>query len=428
MALRLSRLLVALTLAATVAQAEDVDPRQVLTDGPARVHGVTTLHKLPDGGFLTLGGSTLRRSRKGARTLEVLHRQPGDNLYRVASSEGGGVLAAWEKDPQLHYFPPGTKRHVKLPKPQAPSPEVRRFQVSFLALLPGGRDALVHMEGQRRNEVDVSVMYRVPLDRKGAPELLFDVEGARRLHLTRDAALYLMPQRPGQQTCDNRTCSPAAALLAVELTPRGVRKTVLVDGSRTPLHNARMVWGPGDERFVVELETGRNERALLRWRPGEHNAQVRAFPRYHSDEHLRALENGDVLQLVRQENRLTLRRLRPDGTEQVTTLPASTHPDDWHQTVYAVGERSDGRLWLHWADSLLLFSHDLKRTPRAYDLEPLLARRTEWGGVGIYLPDPEVLWVAIEAGRGRDFVRLSFADLERSAKPWAPYGSAAARR
>src|SRR5215218_1460295 len=289
----MSSALVALTLAATVAHAEGVDSRQVLTDSPARLHGVTTLHKMPGGGFLTLGGSTLRILRRGGRSFETLHRQPGDNLYRVAANEAGEVLAAWEQDPVLHYFTPATKRHVKIPKPLAPSPEIHSFHVEYVAFLPGGRDALVHMEGRRLGQVDIGATYRVPLDGRGAPRLLFSVDGAVQLEMTRDVALYLMPQRPGQQECENRTCDPVAELFAVELTPGGVRRTVLVDGERTPIGNARMVWGAGDGIFVLQLDTGRNERALLRWRLGDRKAEVRPLPKFqYADEELRATKSG----------------------------------------------------------------------------------------------------------------------------------------
>lgn len=422
MAVRMRSALVALTLVAAVARAEGVDSRQKLPDTAERMHGVVTAIPMPGGGFVTLGGSTLRVLRKGGRSLEVLHRQPGDNLYRVSSNEAGAVLASWEKDPYVHYFT-ATKKHVTLPTPQPPSPDVYHFHVEYLAFLPGGRDALVYMEGRRQNQPDINAAYRVPLDGKRPPELLYAVDGAVRLEMTRDVALYLMPRNPGRQACEARTCNPVAELFAMELTPGGVRKTVLVDGARTPLGNARMVWGSGEGLFVLQLDIGRNERAVLRWRPGEPKADVRPFPKFASfDEELRSTKSGDVLQLlVRHEDSLTLRRHRPDGTEQVATLPASQHPDEWDQKVYAVGERKDGRLWLHWGDSLLLFSHDFKRTPLAYNLKPLLPRRSEWAGHSIYLPDPEVLWVGVEVGRGRDYVRLTFADIEQRAKPWAPY-------
>jgi len=34
------------------------------------------------------------------------------------------------------------------------------------------------------------------------------------------------------------------------------------------------------------------------------------------------------------------------------------------------------------------------------------------------IPDPEALWIGIEVGDGRDFVYLTFADIEKGAKPW----------
>lgn len=430
MAVRMRSALVAVALCAAVAHAEGVESRQRLADTPGRLHGVTTLQAMPGGGYLTLGGSTLRMLKQGSRSPEVLHRQPRDNLYRVAASEAGEVLAVWETDPRVHYFVPSAKRHLTFLKPQPPSPDVRSFQVAYLAFLPGGRHALVHMEGNRKVpdgrrtlELGVDVTYRVALDGTGAAEVLSLVEGARRLAMTRDAALYVMPRDPGRQRCTYDACSPVAEVFAVELIPRGVRRTVLVDGARTPLHNAKMVWGTGDDLFVMLLESGVRERQVLRWRPGAAGPDVRPFPsRASPDEKLRALKNGDVLQLqLVPMEQLSIRRHRPDGSEQAFTLLASQHPDEFEQSLFGMGERADGRVWMHWGDHLLLFSRDMSRTPSAFPLEPLLARRDDWAGVSIYQADPELLWVGVDLDRGRDFVRLTFDEVERRAKPWAPF-------
>lgn len=434
MAVRMRSAWWVLVLVAGAAHAEDVAFRQKLADTPARVHGADTLIPTPGGAYLSIGGGSLRILKPGARKPELLHRLPGDNVYRVAANETGDVLAVWETDPRIHLFT-AAGRHLTFPKPRTSDPSVNHFQVEFLAFRPGGRDALVHMGGWRTlTGIDLDATYRVPLDGQGAPELLYSVDGAYLLTVTRDVALFQMPKNPGRQHCEVRTCDPVEEVFAVEFTPRGARKTVLLSSEQLHINNAHMVWSsrltwdPGTDSFALTISTGRNERRLLRWRRGQPQGELLPFPKSENTEELRLMRNGDVLlAVVARMDRLTLRRFRPDGTEQVLSVPASQHRGDWDQDLYGLGERADGRLWVHWGDYLLLFPREAGRTPRVQPLEPMRPRRTTWGGVGIYQPAPEGLWLALEVGGGRDFLRLNLDDVERRAKPWAPYRHGAAQ-
>src|SRR5262245_27252831 len=106
--------LMACELAAVQARAEGVDSGTKATSSDAGHHGATTL--LPMGkGLTSLGGSSLRYLAPGSRRWETLHRQAGDDLYRVGVDDSGRLLAAWEKDPFVHYFEPAAKRHTQLP-------------------------------------------------------------------------------------------------------------------------------------------------------------------------------------------------------------------------------------------------------------------------------------------------------------------------
>lgn len=415
---RIRSALIALALVASAAFAEGIDTRSRKPDTPSRLHGLLTMLPMPNGGFLTVGGSNLRVLAPGGRQFTSLHRIPNDNLYRVASNEAGDVLAAWEKEESLHYFTGTPRRHVTLPKPKPPTDEIGSFQVKSLAFLENGRDVLVHMAGRKKPRGEVSVTYRVALD-GGAPELLYRVDEGRPLHMRRDVAVYVMPERP-EQPCEHRTCAPVRAVVAYELTEYGVKHTVLLHGADTPVSNARMIWGNTDEQVFLELSLGRNERAVLRWRPGQPKADIRPFPKFASfNERLFSTNSGDVLQLLNQhEEALVIHRHTPDGKQETIRVPASNDPDTIDSNLHALGMRKNGALWMYWGNFVLLFDRELTRNPRAYSVEPLLTRRTEWADVAVYVQEPEVLWIGIEVGRGRDFVRVTFAEMEKRAKPW----------
>jgi hypothetical protein len=416
--------LVAALLVASMARAEGVERRITKPDTSTRLHSVVTMLPMENGGFVTVGFSTLRVLAPGAKQFTTVHQIAKDNLYRVASNEAGDVLAAWEKDPSLHLFKGPTRQHVTIPKPQPPTEEIRGFQVDYLAFLPNGRDALVHMQGRKKMSGEVRVVYRVPLD-GGAPELLYRLDDAREIHTARDVAVYVIPERPGQ-TCENRTCFPVRQVVAYELSDKGVKQTVLVNGPDMKLGNARMIWGNRDERIFLELDLPKNERAVLRWKPGQPKAEVQPFARYSSgNERLFATNDGDVLRLLNdEEESLTIERHMPDGKQQRTRLLASHDPDIIDYDVHALGVRSNGTLWLHWGDFVFLFDRDLAKPPRAYSIESLLTRRTEWANVAVYVKEPEALWVGIEVRRSRDFVRVSFAEIEKGAKTWNPVRAA----
>jgi hypothetical protein len=416
--------LVAALLVASMARAEGVERRITRPDSPTRLHAVVTMLPMANGGFVTVGFSTLRVLAPGAKQFTKVHQIAKDSLYRVASNDAGDVLAAWEKDPSLHLFKGPTRQHVTIPKPQPPTEEIRTFQVDFLAFLPNGRDALVHMQGRKTPRGDVSVVYRVPLG-GGAPELLYRLDDARKIHMTRDVAVYVIPEKP-DQTCENRTCFPVRQVVAYELSDKGIKQTVLVHGPDMNLGNAQMIWGNRDERLFLELDLPKNERAVLRWKPGQPKADVQPFARFSFNERLFATSDGDVLRLLNDEEAsLTIERHRPDGKQQRILLPASHDPDIIDYDVHALGIRNNGALWLHWGDFVFLFDRDMAKTPRAYSIESLLTRRTEWADVAVYVKEPEALWVGIEVRSSRDFVQLSFAEIEKGAKTWNPVRAAA---
>ncbi len=411
-------MVVVAALAVPVARAEGVEERP--GSNPSRLNGATTLRRTADGGLIAVGGSSLRRLGPGARAWETLHRVDGDGIYRVEVDGAGRVLAAWEKDSFIHYLTP-SKQHTRFPKPAAPSP-MSLWNVGQLMFLPNGRDALVWMSGVGGPTGDpwAGAAYRVALDGKSEPEVLFRADGGYLLHVSHRGAVFLMPRKVGQRCNHSAGCYPVAAIIAYEITEQGVVKKTLVDGEQVVMRGAETVYGPRwsteEDRVLVLVGLERNEQALLRWRYGDEKPGYRPFHKYRSGSEYKMTAAGELVELNADGGGLELRRYPVEGAEQVTRLPLPPSEDVEDTKIHEVGERSDGSLWVHWGDYLVLLPPG--KPARSYSLEPLLQRRTEWAGADVYVQSPEALWIGIERKGGRDFVRLGFADIDQRAKPW----------
>ncbi|MFL5346916.1 MAG: hypothetical protein ACJ8AT_19205 [Hyalangium sp.] len=418
---------VALALAAAGARAEGVEKRERPPSPAERIRDASNLQPMPGGGWVSVGFSTLSVLSPGARQWEKVHRIQGDSLYRVAVGGSGALLAAWEQDPSLHYFPAQSKEHLTLPQPQPPSPEVFHFHVEFIGFLPNGRDAFVFMEGEAphmngpyREHHPFGATYRVALDGTRPAELLYTVVGGRRIYVSERLAVFVMPKKLGQM-CEHLTCNPVDQLVAYEYSDRGVTQRTLLSSAERAMSNVQLIWGSDDQHLMFEVHLGGQERGMFAWRPGEAKGAFRPFPKEnYTTAQFRLLKNGDLLEVVRTHDYgdLELRRHPWAGAVQVTALQGTREKGSWDHNVHALGVRENGSLWLHWGDYLMLIPP--KGPPRAYNLEPLLTRRTEWADAELYTAKPETLWVGIEHGGSRDFVRVSFDDVEKKAKPWPP--------
>lgn len=344
--------LLVVLLATSVAGAEGVGPR---TDGgAARIHGVATLLPTPSG-LIAIGGPALRRLAPGARRWETLHTVAGDNLYRVASDDAGRLLAVWEKENAIHLITPASRQVVSFPKPAAP-PDVRNFQIASLAFLPDGRDALVFMTGN----VQVAIpgytgpkpstsAYRVALDGKSEPALLFRVDRGHRLQTSRYGAVFAMPKNV-VQTCDHREC-PVASIVAYAITGSAVNEQTLFDGQNAQVTRA---WparsgGGGEGRVTLLLEASSPKRLdVLRWRYGDAAASVttRRDPPLPDHTTYFVTRADALLELRVQDGLLEISRQGPAGMEPVANLGEL---QDIDTGLHGVGERGDGTVWLHWA-------------------------------------------------------------------------------
>lgn len=395
-------------------------PKDLRSNG-TRVYNVTTMRPVV-GSIVTIGGSALRRLPKGATRWETLHAVPGDSLYRVGADDSGRLLAAWEEDPSIHFFSADGKQHLTFPKP-APLPGIiRGNQVTALEFSPDGRDAVVFMTGDLdMGTRDSTAVYRIALDGQSPPRLIFRVDDAVRLHTSRAGAVFMLPQKPGGQECSHRTCWPMSAIVAYEFAGDGFRQRTLLRGTDAHVSSASLVRGSDDERvaLVLSLTMQRGTqwlnggRAVLRWRWGQDAVDYHPVPGNSSlmSEFLLTTSNDFIETTVRGENGteyLDIHRYRPGGAVETSSLKAMQKLP----SLKGLGERSDGGLWLHWGDRLVLLPPG--KPPRAFDIDPLFERGFEWAGAHVYVKAPEALWIGLD-GRGRDFVRVDMTEAERRA-------------
>lgn len=422
----------------TRGEAVAYDPKDPST--PDRLYNAVGLREMK-GGLFALGGPSLRRYVTGARKWETLHVIPKDSLYRVAADDDGArLLAAWEGDPNVHLFAPGGS-HLTFPKPGPASPPLGKYQVDHLEFLPGGRDALVIVQGQLKSPPSRNVpepvrfyyasiateAYRVPLDGKFQPQLLYREDHGYRIHDSKRGSLFALPKHAGQQ-CEWLTCFPIAEVIAYEITDAGARRRTLLrgDGWGPGLYLSSAVEVRGSDAQHVAMVVGftRNEgkrwmdggRGLVRWRWGQAAADYRPLPGHTATTPRWLLtRNDDFIELVEhwgKPDRLEIKRYPAAGGEQSTFLTAQLKM----QAPYGLGERAGAAgLWLQWGEHLALLPPN--QPPRSIHLDSLVQRGTEWAGALAYVSTPESLWVGLD-GRGRSYARVDLPAAERRAKPW----------
>lgn len=419
---------------------EEVGEYPLDASTPDRLFGAVTLRPMR-GGLHSIGGPGLRRLVDGARRWEVVHTVPKDSLYRAVADESGRILAAWENDPFIRLFSPATRGQIAFPKPRGPADALDRFQVDHLAFLPGGRDALVVMQGQIKNPPSRPVpepirfyssswateAYRLPLDGRSEPRLLYQERHAYRVFDSDTGSVFVMPKYDGQE-CAHSTCMPITAIVAHRITAAGVERHIIVRGDgfgeNTYLSRVAVVRGSDDDRVALVLGLIKNQgkqwlhggRVLLRWRRGGGKPELRVLPGHEALSPAWLLtKSGDFIELERRGEKpeyLDLHRYPPgDGARSTVSLRSLTRMAD----PKGMGERAGGGLWIHYGEHVALF--DPSGAARAVSLAPFLPRGFEWAGAAAYVPSPEAVWIGLD-GRGRNFVRVDLAGAAKRAPEW----------
>ena len=349
------------------------------------------------------------------------------------------MLASWEKEPLIHLFSVAQRQHVALPKPNFPftveGKTYNALHVDELAFAPNGRDAIVFTMGQvGASSRWITTAHYVALDGKSAPRPIFRVDEGVKLHSSWHGAVFAVPQDPKQE-CSHQRCWPIRAIVAYEIAGDRVTQRTLLDGAHVDLSSARPIYGSDDDHVGMVLDLVRRDgvrrlnggRALLRWHWGDAQADYRPLPGNNALTPVwRITKTGDFVEAVHryegESQRLEIQRY-PRGTgEPVVTSLRSLEPG---ASPMGLGERADGGLWLQWGERIALLSPG--KPSRSFNVEPLMQRGWEWAGAQVYVASPESLWVGLD-GRGRQFVRLDLADVERRSKPWPEANAAPAPR
>jgi hypothetical protein len=418
----LSALFCALFLC-SLAQAEDVEPRTKLPSSALRLRGASSIVPVP-WGYVNLGGSTLKHLPNGKTEWETLYKMPGLNLYRMDADDKGRLLVSWERDPDFHLFIIKTKQHFTFPKPKAPSPEFRFFDLDDIYFSKEG-DAIVYMHGLVDNALWGTAAFYYPLDGKRKPTLLFSQPGNSFL-TEPDLAAFAYCNDP-HLPCSDIGCRPVGGVVAYEIKGNRALKKILWTAPEPEKWDMARIVGYSDTKRIAVLLFGqpekylRNDRYILRWSPGEDRVDFRFLPkgpRWNAEFSLLA-RNGDLVEGWNTEDfSFLLERRTPEGKMVSSNLIPRNKKFDWDTRIYMFRERPNGDYLLHLGNHLFLIP--VKGPMRAMNVEPLLKRRNEWAGADIYIKEPEAIWMGIEVGGGRDFVYQSFADFEKKAKIFRP--------
>jgi hypothetical protein len=414
-------------LAAPPVRAEGVEERAKVPSSAIRLRGASGIRPIP-GGSISSGGSRLQILEGSSKGWRTLHQVKGDNLYRVQAHDDGRLLASWEQERVFHLFDRARGTHLALPKPPTPPgypPDT--LNVEDLYFDDDGRDAIVFLDGHPYlgatiGQRGVVAAYRVALDGKTAPRLLFVEEGME-LQFSPRGAILIKP-RSWRMGCSQGGCD-IEAIIALELDGERVTRRTLLEAGDRHLGAALPVKGRDNVRFAAQVlvrANGKNTRGLLRFHFGG-RPEFQQLPENDTSHYPHSLlsQSGEFIEVRQGEDRsLTMTRTTAAGEETRTTIPPWTNARGRREKGWfeSVGERADGSLWLHWADHLVFVRGNER--PRKVDISGVLGRGTEWAGAYVYVARPEGLWVGIEMGGGRDYRFLDMAALEKRAVPWTP--------
>lgn len=420
-------LLASALTAATLASAEGTvgPPRRAGTAD--RVYGADFIKPVA-GGLATVGGSVLRWLPPGARTWTTLAAVQG-HLSRLGLDDAGGrIMAVWEKDPALHLLRLADGRHDTFPLPAQGLPGAQIEYVHSLAFTPDGAGAIVHVTGPTRGGPRFSVSRALRQDFGGQRTLtrLWDQDDTGDLVWTCGrGALYILPVDASRK--GRWQASLTGGLVAFDLDGGQLTKRTIWYDANHKFRSIQVTAGSTPDRLVAIVHTGRGGYGLLRYAWGESQAAYQPLPpgpgpaggavlAKHADQLLYHVDRGRELEIV------TASLTSPTLTRSVPlwspTIPVRVRGGarSLGSRVLGRGFRTNGSVWFQLGDDLALI--DAAGTVRRVNLVNLLGFKPEWAGSSVYVEQPESLWLGIEVGRGRDWVRFGFDALERAATPW----------
>jgi hypothetical protein len=400
--------------------------------GPAKVQnsirGATQMFVAP-WGLAAQGSGMLRVLPLGKTKWHVVHQVKGDSLYRIAFDDKGRLLAWWEKEPHIHLFELGTKKHETIALPPAPDAGFKYgFGVEDMYFAPDGNAAIVYMHGFKGGRTWETVAFHIDLGVTGggAPTMLFRQPG-HPLHTSARATVRAIPKN-ADDMCEHTACHPLGAIIAWEISGAKATKRVLLDGTKRKEAFSRVqpVWGGDGSHVAVVVTEHPSKRHLLHWKWGDAKASLTSLSpgpttSFFDAEWMFITRAGDVIEIWLNDDRgLEVRRYPRGGTMTVAAKlaphPKRTPRDHPLFNTSQVLDRTNGDLLIYWGEYLV-------RVPptgpaRHLDLRSVFKRKAEFSGRILYVPSPaEGVWVGIENGRNTDFTFLTQADLDARMSP-----------
>lgn len=359
-----------------------------------------------------------------ARTLTVLHEQPGDSLYRVdALPDGSALVIAYEGGNNLVYLKTDGSSPVRIHRP---------FLPEDLFFSPQG-DAAVLWDDRR------AVRLSLPA---GRPTRLFTLETPPTRLVLRGGlgGMILRTARAGV----------SAGFFPASNSPDTVEGTFryvahfLDDGKALPLverpyelgarAEVMRIYAEDDRAFglyfyhretqknrllTVDLET----RAV---KTSEPDLGVEPWDKSerghgHAGTILFSAKHDYVVALGRRGTRLRVVRLAlADAapiSDLVFELASTLTTGNPEITIEGAGVLDDNKtLWIATATAAIVLRPDGEA--RAAGLATLLGtKHYEWDGHPYGFSSPDELYLPLARGQGRDLVRVGFDEIERKGKP-----------
>jgi hypothetical protein len=359
-----------------------------------------------------------------ARTLTVLHEQPGDSLYRMdARPDGSALLIAYEEGNQLVYLKTDGSAPVHIRRPFLPedlyfAPQGESAilwsdrQATRLSLPSGGTTKLFRLETPPTRLVFDNGLGKMILrtDRAGVSAGFFPEAGSSDshdgtfrfvVHFLDDGKALPLLERPyelGARAEVMRIYDPDELAFGLYYYDAQTRKNRLL---------------------TVDLAT----RAVTTSEPelGVEPWERSRYGHGHAGTILFSARRDYVVALGCKGTRLRVVRMAlADArvtSDQVFELAGTVATGDQKLTIEGAGVLDDNQtLWIATPTAAIVLPPD--GAARAASLAALLGTpKYEWDGHPYGFSAPDELYLPLARGKGRDLVRIGFDEIERKGKP-----------